>query len=184
MARSIKNLIAAILIAISGYLLITEVWSSRAVIDYLKNSIEEKTVVVASRNEILEKIAKLRKERDEKYAEFQRLALILPEKDNLPEIITAVESIFSQSGVVLPSITLGRAKGVEQVRNITFEIGSTATYSQLLSLLYSLEKNIRIFDVTDVSVGLDKKDREAQLASGDLILMFMIKGNFYVLNQE
>ena len=179
MVRSIKNLIAAVLISVSAYLAWTGIWPKYVVTSYLKERIEEKSDLLASRSEIVEKIEQLRNESNSKYAELQRLALVLPEKRGLPEIITAMESIYLGSGVFIPELQLGDAKSTDQVNMISITSDSTATYGQFLSLISRLEKNIRIVDLNSISVGVSEESRNAK--SEDPVLTFSIKGQFYWL---
>src|SRR3989344_6805439 len=123
MARSIKNLVASILISISCYLAWTSIWPVYSVTLYLKDQIEERNALLMSRAEIFKKIEDLKNESNSKYAELKRLALVLPEKNSYPELITAVDSIYSQSGIILPELQFGivRENQENQIKKISFE---------------------------------------------------------------
>lgn len=179
MTRSIKNLIAAVFIAISGYLAWTQIWPAYSVISFLKVQIEEKSVLLASRTEILNQIDKLKKESNAKYAELQRLELVVPEKKSIPEIITAVESIYSKSGFILSELGPGDSLGGSQLANVGLKTSTQGTYNQFLNFLGYFEKNIRLFDTDKLEVGLPRISGEE--AGNDPKLGFTIEGKFYWL---
>ena len=183
MTRSIKNLIAAVLIAVSGYFSWVEILPSYPVITLLKEQIEAKNTLLVSRGEIIKQIDKLRKDSNAKYAELQRLALVTPEKRGLPEIITAVENIYSRSGFILTELGLGDGQKSGQINKIGFKATAKGTYDKFLSFLGYFEKNIRLFDVNKVEVGLPR-NAEAEGEINDPELGFTIDGQFYWLEPE
>ena len=157
MARSIKNLIAALLVAISGFLVWTEVLPMYDFTSQLKTIIQEKSDLIASRTEIIEKISSLNKESEGKYSELQRLALIIPEGKNIPELISSSDAIFSESGMTLSNIKIGEISdtGLESVNKISVELSGQGSYLSLISLLTNLEKHIRLNDVVSFSAQKD-----------------------------
>ena len=182
MTRRIKNLIAAVLIAISGYLGWTEILPAYPVITFMKAKIEEKNSLLVTRAEIINQIDKLRKESNAKYAELQRLALVVPEKKSIPEIITAVESIYSRSGFILSELGPGDSSGGGQVAKIGLKTSATGTYSQFLDFLGYFENNIRLFDVNKIDVGLPRISEGSEINNPKL--GFTIEGQFYWLQPE
>ncbi len=180
MARSIKNLVAAILISISCYFAWTSIWPAYNVASFLKDQIEERNSLLASRAEIFKKIEDLKNESNSKYTELRRLALVLPEEKSFPELITAMESIYSQSGIILPGLQPGAVNDPGKISKISLKNSSEATYKQLLTLMSYLEKGIRIFDINSISAGLDSGGIDSQ----DPLLNFTLQGQFYYLNPE
>ena len=185
MARSIKNLVASILISISCYLAWTSIWPVYSVTLYLKDQIEERNALLMSRAEIFKKIEDLKNESNSKYAELKRLALVLPEKNSYPELITAVDSIYSQSGIILPELQFGivRENQENQIKKISFENHPQGTYQQFYTLLNHLEKNIRIFDVYSINIGLSVGIGQSfpkEISATNPLLDISINGQFYL----
>lgn len=180
MTHSIKNLIATVFIAISGYLAWTQVWPAYSVTSFLKIKVEEKANLLVSRTEILNQIEKLREESGEKYTELQRLALVVPEKRGIPEVITAVESIYSRSGFILSELGPGDSPGGGQLANIGLKTSAQGTYNQFLAFLNYFEKNIRLFDIDKLDVGLPRISGEEEQTDNPK-LSFTIEGKFYWL---
>lgn len=181
MTRSIKNLIAAVFIAISGYLTWTQIWPAYSVTSFLKIQIEEKNNLLASRTEIINQIERLKKESNAKYAELQRLALVVPEKRSIPEVITAVESIYSKNGFILTEFGAGDSPGTGQLAQLGFKATAQGTYNQFLTFLSYFEKNIRLFDINKIEVGLPRTAGEEGGITTDPKLGFTIDGQFYWL---
>lgn len=181
MTRSIKNLIAAILIAISCYLAWTEIWPDYAVTSFLKERIEEKNVIVLTKAELVQKVEALRNEMGAKYSEFQRLALVLPEEVDLSEIITALESIATSSGVNLPEVELGSVKNKdgEKIGEVSFKSNFRGTYQQLLTFFGYMERNIRLFDVSTFNILIVPETED----DPDPLLNVTLEGKFYWLQE-
>jgi len=180
MARSIKNLIAAVLISISCFLVWTRVLSAYTLTSFLEQRIEERSMVLATRNEIYEKIEKIRAESSAKYSELQRLAIVIPEEKNFPGLISAMESIYSKSGISLPELNINEAKSTDQLGKISIEVRNEGTYSQFLNLLRNIEKNTRIIELHDIAIGLTSDSKTAGLI--DPVLSIVIKGEAYWIN--
>src|SRR3989344_4317589 len=98
MALSIKNLMAAILISISGFLSFTRILPAYEFVSALRDYIDIKSDLLKDRTEIFNKINNIKAKNDSRFNELQRLSLVVPEKKNLPEIISTVEAIVSQTG--------------------------------------------------------------------------------------
>lgn len=177
MAQSIKNLIASLMISISGFLFWTQVLPVYQFTSQLKSVISERRELFISRTEIMKKIEDLNSERGARYSEIQRLALFIPETKSLPEIISMIESMMSQSGNALGEFSFGDTSTPEVLKVIALDIGSIGTYDSLLNLLGIIERNIRLFDVTFISIS------ENPESIGGNLLNFQLKGHIYWLKQ-
>jgi hypothetical protein len=182
MTQSIKNLTAAILIAISSFLVWTEIVPAYGFTGLLKSTIVEKQELLNLKSEVATGIERLNKERGARYAELQRFSLVAPETVSLPELISTIESIFSKSGHLLSEFTIGKSNEADLKNGgfgiINVETSSKGTYAGFLQVLDYLEKNIRLFDVKEVSVGEDLSGVANQLGltiRGDVYWIRAIK---------
>ena len=140
MALSIKNLIASVLIAISGFLFWTEVLPTYGQTSNLKTYITNRSELLSARTVIVKKIEDLNRKRSDRYIELQRLALITPESKNLPEIISMIEAMFSRTGNMLGDFTIGDASSPgKALRRVFLEISSKGSYRSSLNLLADIE---------------------------------------------
>lgn len=176
MSRSIKNLVAAILISISGFVLITTVWPSYELSENLKQISSERLEVLEDRGDILDRVDELRREKANYYSELQRLTLLLPRDEKLPEIITMIDSIFSRSGIISNSVTINRNKNIEnKIQSTRVEIRSFGSYESFYSFINTVQKSIRLFDVSSFNISEDQNsDKDGQLS-------FVVTGNIYRL---
>ena len=180
MVRSIKNLIAALLISISAYLAWTIILPKYEYSKALKLVIEEKLVLLESRNEVVKKIEGSLDEYQEKYSGLQRLALVVPEKKALPELISTLEDIYSKTGNVLGELNIGTGTtGSEQKANIvSFGINLETNYESLISFLGYIERNIRLIDMNSISISIKPGE---EVGNQSAILSVVIKTNTYYL---
>lgn len=179
MARSIKNLVAATLISLSGFLLLTSVWPSYQFSNNLKEIITQRLDALNNREEIIDEIKKAESKKNDHYAELQRLSAVLPMEENIPEIISMIDSIFSTNGVVVDVFKISQSKKIEnELSPILIEVGSTGSYNDILSLISAIQRNIRLFDIA--SVGISEKQNPDYLGQ----LSFSIKGNVYWLRSS
>jgi len=157
MARSMKNLIAAVLIAVSGFVAWTQVLPVYNFTADLKTIIQGKSDLLASRAEIVNKISALSIESEGKYADLQKLALIIPETKNIPELISSADAIFAQSGVTLTNLKIGEIVGIgtESVNKISLELSGKGSYISLVSLIANFERHIRLNDLVFFSAQKD-----------------------------
>jgi len=182
MVQSIKNLIAVILIAVSGFIFMTEILPTYNLISQLKVVIQERLELLNARMEIFQGIEGLDASVKNKYTELQRLALIIPEKKAIPELLSSIEAIFAKSGGVLTSLETGDnpTEDKDAINKISIEINGQGAYFNLTGLLNYLEKNIRIFDVTSLDVTAESSTLEQQ----NPILNFKIVGNIYWIESQ
>ena len=180
MAQSIKNLTAAILIAISSFFAWTEIIPAYEFAGLLKSAIAEKQELLNLKSEVAIGIERLNKERGARYAELQRFSLVAPETVSLPELVSTLESIFSKSGHLLSEFTIGKSSEASLKNGgfgvVNAETSSTGTYEGFLQVLDYLEKNIRLFDVKEISVGEDLSGVANQLN-------LTIKGDVYWIKE-
>ena len=176
MAQSIKNLTAAILIAISSFLVCVEIVPAYGFSGLLKSAIAEKDDLLNLKSEVNTRIEQLNKERSTRYAELQRFSLVTPEIVSLPELVSTLESIFSKSGHLLSDFTVGRSNEDQSKTGgfgtVNVEANSRGTYDGFIQVLDYLEKNIRLFDVKEISIGEDVSGVANQLS-------LTIRGNVY-----
>lgn len=181
MAQSIKNITAAILIAISAFLAWTEIAPAYGFTELLKTTINERQELLNLKSEVKERIEELNKERAIRYAELQRFSLVAPENTSLPELISTLESIFSKSGHLLSEFIISKGSAASLKNSgfglISIEASSRGTYKGFIQVLDYLEKNIRLFDVKEVNLSENFSGGIGQLG-------LEIKGDVYWIKEN
>lgn len=177
MIQSIKNIIAAIIISISVYLIWTTILPKYHHTTAFKKAIEQSSSVLLKRQEIFKMITDLAEAYQQRYSEFQRLALVIPDTKSLPELISTIENTAFESGIVIVELKIDDSTKMANVFNvINFEVNADASYDAILNFIGLLEKNIRLIDVSAVSMSIAASD-----ISGNL-LTTQIKAKTYFLN--
>lgn len=180
MVGGIKNLIAAILISISGFLFWANVLPEYYHISGLKLVVEERLALLDSRNQIVQRLIGLQSEYEKRYGELQRLALVVPEKKNLPGVITTIDAISSKTGTTLGELTIGsEGSNLGQAKNVlSLKINLQSAYESLLNFLDHIEKNLRLIDVNSLTI--TSKDTSGQV-SGPSLLGIQVEARAYYL---
>ncbi len=181
--RAIKSLVGAILISVAVFVFWVVILPGYEGRSHFLSTIESRSVDLESKNGLLRKITELEGEYQSKYAELKRLSLVVPAKKNIEEMITSLDSISSQSGIVLRKMGLFARDGgdLDLPYNTVFvDLSVSGTYDSLSNFLNTIEKSIRLIDGVELSLSIDKDP--AVSGSGFLIMSF--KGNAYFISQE
>src|SRR3989338_994063 len=160
MTQSIKNIVAALLIAISSYYLLSQDLPLFDLTSDMKNVIAERQVLLESYKKIADSIRDIAKDKDSRYSEIQRLALLAPKKYEIPEVITTVEAMFKKSGLNLSEIqiTSQASKKNEPFNYVKIKLSTTTTdYFTILNLLDLVERNLRVIDIDKLGISKDNK---------------------------
>lgn len=176
MVQSIKNIIAVILLSVGVYLVWTTILPKYNHASALRAETEKRVNVLTKRQEILQMFNNLRDAYQERYAEFQRLSLVIPADKNLPEFISTIEDIASATGISITELKIEAGTGQELFNIIDFEVNANASYDAIFSFLSFLEQNIRLMDVNSISIG------SAPGQTNFDTLTFQIRAKTYYIN--
>ena len=138
--------------------------------------------------DVLVKSEQLKTRRDALLAQYNaiqpidiiKLKRIVPDMIDTVDVVTNINSIASQYGMVVRGVKIADSKnqtdqtsttggtsgdGAYQTTGITFSVNGT--YSQFVSFLRDLESNARLFDVTSLSIAAgDQKTAGLQYTVG------------------
>lgn len=178
MARSIKNLVAAMLISVSGFLLMTIVWPEYKLTEDLKDILSQRVSSFEDRQNILETVGKIKSEKNNLYAELERLSLLLPRKESLPEIITMIETVARTNGITIQGLTIGRGSNDNGMGQINIKLNSEGSYENFYYLLKTMEKNLRLLDIARISISEITRN-----SSENNLIEFSVDGNVYWLSE-
>lgn len=180
--RAIKSLVGAILISIAVFVFWVVILPGYEKRSYFLSVIESRSVDFESKNGLIRKITELENEYQSKYAELKRLSLVIPAKKGIEEMLTILDNIFSQSGVVLQKMGLFAQEGGGL--NLPYSIVSIdldvfGTYDSVSNFLDTIEKSIRLIDATEISLGIDD-----MAVSEEGLLTMSFKGQAYFIRPE
>ncbi|MEK7076524.1 MAG: type 4a pilus biogenesis protein PilO [Patescibacteria group bacterium] len=172
-----KNYIGAGLIAIAMVLFWSLVLPFYSGISDLDAAIKEREDLLNSRNTIMTNIKNLSIEYQKRIPEIAKLSAIVPSKKSVAEVLSAVDSVSVKNGVQLfSSAIIGQKTSdadVTPYNLLSLEMGLSGSYPGLTNFLKSLERNLRLVDITsiDAATGLGNTS----------VLTFVVKGNAYYL---
>ena len=172
-----KNYIGAGLIAIAVVLFWALALPFYNGISDLDVAVKEREDLLNSRNTIIANIKNLNKEYQKRIPEIAKLSAIVPSKKSIAEILSAVNDVSAKNGIELTSSAIIGQKtsdaDVSPYNLLSLEMGLNGSYPGLTNFLKSLERNLRLVDITSV-------DAVAGLGTIST-LNFVVKGNAYYL---
>lgn len=192
MNTEFKKILAVLFLIFAGVL----IWQSDMV--YTEASaIKEDIVKYQKENEdmgvLREKISSAISIAQKNKDASEKFNFILPEKDNNPNLISAIENTASLNGIIISKIGFSEEKKIEpfvandgtlvvpeqkKYNEQDISISFQSTYSIFKSFLTSIEKSLRLLDVTAVTFSLDetnnsgkeKNENNAIVYSFDLVM--------------
>lgn len=89
-------------------------------------------------------------------ADIDKLALLLPNRDRVDEIIINLQTAAVGNGVQIRELTAGGdATSVENPKKVSLKLELTSTYPSFLNFLKEIEASLRLYDVNEISIGKD-----------------------------
>lgn len=173
-----KNNTGAGLIAIAIILFWTLALPLYNRISDLDVAIKEREDILKSRNAIIANIKDLNKEYQKRISEIAKLSAIVPSKKSVAEVLSAIDDISLKNGLELfSSAIIGQktSDSNDSLYNLlSLEMALNGSYPGLTNFLKSLERNLRLMDITSIDATVVGLENTA-------ILNFVIKGNAYYL---
>jgi Tfp pilus assembly protein PilO len=152
-----KRIIGALAIAIALFFAFTVVLVGFRRIGAFRTAITEREDILAKRIAILANI-------EAQYAKFTQqegtdagkmLAAFVPVRKDTAEIISAIDAIGVQSGVILDEFSIGEQQSGAQAgtyRTLSLQMSLSGSYSSLRLFLENVEAYVRLLNVTSLKV--------------------------------
>ncbi|OGM96889.1 MAG: hypothetical protein A3B86_00025 [Candidatus Yanofskybacteria bacterium RIFCSPHIGHO2_02_FULL_38_22b] len=178
MVQSIKNIIATIIISISVYLIWTITLPEYDYTSAIKVETQRRLDVLTKRQNIFQMVTNLQDTYQQRYAEFRRLALVVPAHKSLPEFVSTIEAMASESGIIITELKIEGGTSEEVFNIVNFEVNMNASYDAVFNFLSLLEQNIRLIDVNFLSIGTTPGETASSF------LTTQIRARTYYLNPQ
>mgnify|MGYP001615080430 CR=1 FL=1 len=173
-----KNYIGAGLIAVAIVLFWALALPFYNGVSDLDAAIKEREEILKSRNTIITNIKDLNKEYQKRLPEIAKLSAIVPSKKSIADVLSAINDVSAKNGMELFSSTIIGQKTSDGDTNpynlLSLEMSLSGSYPGLTNFLRSLERNLRLVDISSV-------DTAATAVGNTSVLNFVIKGNAYYL---
>ena len=107
---------------------------------------------LAQRKKLTENLERLISQYNEREQDIASLGKAVPSGQSIPELLVNLEAIASENGLIFGSVNFKpKDLKAEGIKTLIAEIRVKGSYPDFLNYLKTLEKSLRIFDVTNVS---------------------------------
>ncbi|EKD49853.1 MAG: hypothetical protein ACD_63C00027G0001 [uncultured bacterium] len=128
---------------------------------------DAKRIELAAQKEDLKNLAELNETMKSISGEMENVEMAIPKGLSVPELLTSLETVAIQSGMVFNSIAVSSSANVaspaasaekgevavpESISKMEFVVSASGGFKNLKKYLDSIEKNIRVIDVESVEM--------------------------------
>lgn len=170
-----KNTLAAIIFAISLFLLFVLVAPEYDAVKVAQKAVESRRLLLGERTVLLSNVLELDKQVRARQADVGKIKSFLPERKQIDEVVSSIQKITEQSGLQLSGLTISEASlaGEAEYRKIFIGGDLIGAYPAFVNFLKLLEQSLRLYDVFEITAA----------ASTTLLgnVNFAIKMNAYYL---
>ncbi|MDO8495179.1 MAG: type 4a pilus biogenesis protein PilO [bacterium] len=132
---------------------------------------------VIQKEKFNEKMSQLKKQIEARQEDLVKVEDMLSSGKHTQDILVNLESISQEAGLALGNFKIGSAEDPSKNYQILqMEFGTDGQYATLLNLIKLLEKNLRIFDVQQISVA----KKEAGEIGGAPLTMSLKVNTYYL----
>src|SRR3989338_2945312 len=177
MNQGTKNLLISGLISAACFAFWAWVMPTYDSVSLFREIISEREALLSSREQMVAKIENMYGQYQERSSDIKRLDLVVPKKPEIPEIISSLQDISSQTGIQLGDINIGAATNasIDNYDTVSMELGTETDYDGMINFIGSIEKNVRLTDL--LSISMSPKDA----SKNSSLLTFQIKAVSYFL---
>jgi len=114
--------------------------------------IKEKEQTLASRQEALEDLKELEESYNRAKVKVKDIPDILPKEEQVPELLVQLDALAKENNMGLASINITPGAEAEEAlyKSLSISAGVAGSYSNLKKYLDSVEKNMRLIDITSI----------------------------------
>lgn len=165
-----KSIIIIILIlCFLGVIVFLDVPKVQEILELRKN-IEKQKQVFEDKQLLLAKIQRLIKLYDENEQNVKKVDYILPEGEEISNLIVQFEALAFEGGMIMQGIEfLGKdtknkksttSTEVQKYKSLEISIDLVGSYSSLKSFLDAAERNIRLIDISSINITPSGEDAQ------------------------
>ena len=173
----LKTYLGATLIALAGILFWVLVVPAYNYVGALDVALEEREDILNDRSQTIANISSLTQGYAQRAADLQRFSNIVPAQKNSAEIVSTLQALATQNGLILSSIALGSNESREKTPYVllSIDIALSGSYPAFRSFLAGFEQNIRVMDI--ISIDASRPGEEPTVG-------FRLKANAYYLKDD
>ncbi len=170
-----KIYFGTILVALAGLLFWVLAVPTYDEIADMRAALADRSAILVNRAATIAKINALSKQLADRAADLQRFSNVLPAKRSAAELVSALQALASQNGVVLNTLNMpgGQSQTSAPYYNQIMDMNVSGSYPAFRSFLSALNRNIRIIDILTLDA--------APVGGSDTVISFHIRANAYFL---
>lgn len=152
-----KNYLGTALIAIGVFMLYAFSWNYFSNIQVYDTAIKESRADLIEKESALKKIRVLSDQYKDKRSSIQKIAALIPVKKNSAELISSIEQISNATGIRISKLLISDVKSdaTSEYNEVRVELTTGGSYQSLVTLLKIFERNVRLLDVSQISISRD-----------------------------
>lgn len=162
-----KKIIGAALIGASFVIVLVFILPLYNSLKPFKEEISLRQEIFSRRQKFVNKTMELKKQTEAREDDLSKLSVLLPERENLQDLLINLEDMPAKAALQIQEIKINEGdSGQDDYRALQVELGTGGPYRNLLDFVKLVEKNLRIFDIKELSLA----PKEQAGAAGDLSL--------------
>lgn len=135
-------------------------------VQVLRSTLEQKNQELAKKEETKIKVEEVLKEYEKLAKEAEKVNLSVPSEKDIPSLLVTMEALASESGMVMDNLVFGEVAQpasperttIQKYRAMAINVSVRGTYSAFKNYLASIEDNVRLLDISNVSFSGVAKD--------------------------
>ncbi|MDP3995983.1 MAG: type 4a pilus biogenesis protein PilO [bacterium] len=140
-----------IVIAVSFFVL----WPNFQELKVARADIEKKEAELESRREYLQTLEEIKTELEKNKEGLSKINTALPSDPSVPSLFNYLQKVASESGLILAEIspfTVFPSGVSSDLREITFNVKISGSYSSAKNFISTLEKSARLIEIESISL--------------------------------
>ncbi len=121
----------------------------------IKKDIETQQKLLSEKNDFIQTVEKLAEKYKGNEDVFKQLNFILPNDEDVPNLIVQLEALANGSGIILSDITFAKEEETEKelldYKTISVDLRLSGSYESFKNFLATVENNMRLTDVDSIN---------------------------------
>lgn len=148
-----RSTLASIIAALAFLMFFVLVMPQYDAIKLFRETVAAREALFAERSATISRIQELERQAEARQADIDRLSAFMPRGKQIDEVVSSLEKIAANSGLQLTVITTSEAgSAADEQKRVFISTDLTGTYPNLVNFLKSLERSLRLYDVSEVIV--------------------------------
>lgn len=152
-----REIIGTIIISVSCFVFFILIVPAYEAIKDARAVLQTRQTLLGERTELVANVKELSRQYDTRQAEIAKLAILLPTKRQLDQVISAVQAGANQNGVQLRELTTAPDNQTVSAnyQKLFIKMGALGDYPSMLGWLHSIEQSLRVYDINEITVSKD-----------------------------